>query len=1221
MTGLAVPAAFADDTPIVVPPITVTGSLIGSGVIVDPSGQPTVPGTDNSCGASVVTGCLVDGNYSASNSGTPIVVSDGFSLVQPVPSAWTGLEQSAESTVANLRGVPADRRNQFWARPEIDALMFLELMKLIHQGAADGEALSAEEHGALDLLRQSYQDFEEKVADRALSLYHSWEADPCSFRVPVGDDPSSYHKQIETLCASPIAGLVVTVPAPTAEEFTEWARELVEDDYRQSLVPEIQQFAQNSQTELSDADADLEVAREYQHMTASLDTGFSFLAAEGHNAVSAPAGEQPEATGELLDELKEAATEFGSDQFRDVAKDMLTTFSKPLFPYFFQAEATEAEEMFESGLFVGAVVLGATAVITTEAIQVFQDSQVLPTLNANRYQAYSITNLDELVKDHEGWQKLVNAFVNQLMPDLTFRKRDEPAPDGAPPGASPNDPEFRVRAAEGTTTIDSPTIAAQDWARGNAIQSISVANGWVTRAAEGDGKAWSDTSFDYIDWQGDWWRAWPVRGSLLQIRFGKQLGAVSVHRYISGGAPGDIACRNQVVAVLGGTTLGTNNGFRCVNEPGASFRSTLHSGDLVAIGDEVKKVDVVFDDESFTTTTPLGGASNAIEPIDAGSTLVKLVPSDANCWTDGNCAVGDAIKYRSRSNGLYEATIGDRPPVMAPSITGSLHSETVELGQRCDPQGDCTTPSVPTWSFAPGETLTLATNAYDPDPGESVGLINWWFCDEQDICDATASNYVQTFSWAPEHAGVWTVRILAYSDGGKWTEVDTHITVRKVNQILQNTLPSGGLTDAVYGDAPRTVSPTATSGLAVDVASQTPSVCTTSGSPGATITFIGAGECRIRESQTGNETYNAAPGVGLLIDVLPKDVTVNLAPPAVQYSDPIPNLDAIGSLSGLVGADSLSGTLAGCGTNVTTASGGITSAPGSYPLDSCGGLSNPNYSIHYSGALQVNQEDASLTSTVPELVGTPNATATRASVPLSASVAQAADGYPGDLTKATVDFLVWSSGNTTSTPSYTANGVSVAADGLASTTLDLPPDAYRVVVRFGESSYFTGPADMGTLVVFQPTPGIRLTGGGWIRDPSTGGNQKVHFSFNVSTAADGAPDGAAVFAWTGETDGYAYSASCSGWGGGGIQFSGSGATTSCRGSLAAVDRVTGLPVPGIGGTGYEILTKAADGGNGHKRDTFSIVVTSPSGAVAHSLVDSGGGQVAVGGGNINFTKK
>ncbi len=75
---------------------------------------------------------------------------------------------------------------------------------------------------------------------------------------------------------------------------------------------------------------------------------------------------------------------------------------------------------------------------------------------------------------------------------------------------------------------------------------------------------------------------------------------------------------------------------------------------------------------------------------------------------------------------------------------------------------------------------------------------------------------------------------------------------------LSQTIAFGALSDKIVGDAPFTISATATSGLSVTFASQTVSVCAVSGN---TVTLISGGLCTLRASQSGNATYAPAPKV------------------------------------------------------------------------------------------------------------------------------------------------------------------------------------------------------------------------------------------------------------------------------------------------------------------------------------------------------------------------
>jgi hypothetical protein len=82
---------------------------------------------------------------------------------------------------------------------------------------------------------------------------------------------------------------------------------------------------------------------------------------------------------------------------------------------------------------------------------------------------------------------------------------------------------------------------------------------------------------------------------------------------------------------------------------------------------------------------------------------------------------------------------------------------------------------------------------------------------------------------------------------------------------LQATTPQtitfGPLSDVPLGNASFTVSATASSGLPVSFNSQTPSICGTSGTNGATVTVGAVGTCTIQATQLGNAVYAAATPV------------------------------------------------------------------------------------------------------------------------------------------------------------------------------------------------------------------------------------------------------------------------------------------------------------------------------------------------------------------------
>ena len=149
--------------------------------------------------------------------------------------------------------------------------------------------------------------------------------------------------------------------------------------------------------------------------------------------------------------------------------------------------------------------------------------------------------------------------------------------------------------------------------------------------------------------------------------------------------------------------------------------------------------------------------------------------------------------------------------------------------------------------------------------------------------------------------------------------VTQNITVAKTAQ----TITFGALAAKTYGDAPFSVSATASSGLPVAFAASG-AACTIAGN---TVTIVAAGSCTITASQAGNATYDVATPV-------PQVLTVNQAAQVVTFGtvgtktfgDPAFTVSATGGASGNPVTFSSSGACATGGTNgatVTITSAGI----------------------------------------------------------------------------------------------------------------------------------------------------------------------------------------------------------------------------------------------------------------------------------------------------------
>jgi hypothetical protein len=85
------------------------------------------------------------------------------------------------------------------------------------------------------------------------------------------------------------------------------------------------------------------------------------------------------------------------------------------------------------------------------------------------------------------------------------------------------------------------------------------------------------------------------------------------------------------------------------------------------------------------------------------------------------------------------------------------------------------------------------------------------------------------------------------------------------------TIAFGALSNQTFGAAPFAVSATASSGLAVSLASTTPALCTVSG---GTVTLVAAGTCTIQATQAGNGSYTAATPVSQSFQVMPESQTI-----------------------------------------------------------------------------------------------------------------------------------------------------------------------------------------------------------------------------------------------------------------------------------------------------------------------------------------------------------
>ncbi len=231
------------------------------------------------------------------------------------------------------------------------------------------------------------------------------------------------------------------------------------------------------------------------------------------------------------------------------------------------------------------------------------------------------------------------------------------------------------------------------------------------------------------------------------------------------------------------------------------------------------------------------------------------------------------------------------------------------------------------------------------------------------------------------------------------------------------------------------------------------------------VTGVASGATSVLPAEPYTIDVELLPGSYYAAPALTPAATVKVEPvlavdaKAGQYSDAVALTATLSDAAGGVGGKDITFTVDGVvvGTATTDASGVATLSPdyvitqgaGTYVIEaSFDGSSDPSYSSATDTAdLTVTQEDATLTYTGDTVAdGGP--------FTLQATVTQAADGSPGDITLAgTVQFDLYYQSDGTLAATYTA---AVAADGTATVNLaGLAARAYDVVVTLQPNDYYT----------------------------------------------------------------------------------------------------------------------------------------------------------------------
>ena len=189
-----------------------------------------------------------------------------------------------------------------------------------------------------------------------------------------------------------------------------------------------------------------------------------------------------------------------------------------------------------------------------------------------------------------------------------------------------------------------------------------------------------------------------------------------------------------------------------------------------------------------------------------------------------------------------------------------------------------TASSPPNFLVGASVPLTLVVSTAAEVIGPLTGTVTFW---DGSTALGTASQSASPYTFTASALGVGNHTLTATYDGDSRTSASTSDSI--VFQIYaappsSQTITFAPIGDVAFGIAPFALGATASSGLVVSYASNTPYVCTVSG---ATVTLVEAGACYITASQAGDADYLAA-------DSVTQRFTINKGSQTITF-DPIPN--------------------------------------------------------------------------------------------------------------------------------------------------------------------------------------------------------------------------------------------------------------------------------------------------------------------------------------------
>jgi hypothetical protein len=346
---------------------------------------------------------------------------------------------------------------------------------------------------------------------------------------------------------------------------------------------------------------------------------------------------------------------------------------------------------------------------------------------------------------------------------------------------------------------------------------------------------------------------------------------------------------------------------------------------------------------SSTTTTPNSNKAAITVTPTAGQSKVygannpTITYSITSGALIGSDVLSGALIYTGSIVGTYPITIGT---LANASYTITLASVNFAITQATQS----------------AVTLSSLSSAYNPN-NKTVALTGSGgsgtgsFTYALDASNTTPGCSVSGSTLTYTTAGTCVIAVTRTSDTNYLARTDV---VSFSIGLASQTITFNSLSTKSYSSDTFTVTATSSSSLTVVFTSGSPTICTTSGSNGSTITLLGVGTCVINANQAGDSNTSAASQVSQNFTVNPRAITVTADAKSKIYGALDPTLTYSITTGSLVLGDALTGVLTrAAGTDVGTyqiQQGALTTS------------NNPKYAITYASA------DLNITRGTPTLV-------------------------------------------------------------------------------------------------------------------------------------------------------------------------------------------------------------------------------------------------------------